>query len=61
MTLLRLAALAAALALPFGAPPPAHAQTPAPLAAEAPLPAFPGAGGWAAQTRARRRPRRGSP
>ena len=33
MTLLRLAALAAALALPFGAPPPAHAQTPAPMAA----------------------------
>ena len=50
MTLLRLAALAAALALPFGAPPPAHAQTPAPMAAEAPLPAFPGALGWAAQT-----------
>ena len=50
MTLLRLAALAAALALPFSAAPPAHAQTPAPMAAEAPLPAFPGALGWAAQT-----------
>jgi len=50
MTLLRLAALVAALILPASLASPAAAQQPAPIAAEAPLPAFPGALGWAAQT-----------
>lgn len=50
MTLLRLAALAAALTLPAGLLSPAVAQGPAATVAEAPLPAFPGALGWAAQT-----------
>jgi hypothetical protein len=50
MTLLRLAALAAALILPAGLLSPAAAQAPAAVVAEAPLPAFPGALGWAAQT-----------
>ena len=50
MTLLRLAALAAALILPAGLLSPAAAQEPAAAVAEAPLPAFPGALGWAAQT-----------
>lgn len=50
MTLLRLAALAAALILPAGLLSPAVAQAPAATVAEAPLPAFPGALGWAAQT-----------
>jgi pectate lyase len=50
MTLARLAALAAAFLLPVAAPLPALAQTPAPASAEAALPAFPGAQGWAAQT-----------
>jgi hypothetical protein len=51
MTLLRLAALAAALILPVSLAPPAAAQAPAAAsAAEAPLTAFPGALGWAAQT-----------
>lgn len=50
MTLLRLAALAAALILPAGLVSPAAAQAPAAAVAEAPLPAFPGALGWAAQT-----------
>ena len=50
MTLLRLAALAAALTLPAGLLSPAVAQAPAATVAEAPLPAFPGALGWAAQT-----------
>lgn len=50
MTLLRLAALAAALILPAGPASPALAQEVAPVVADAPLPAFPGALGWAAQT-----------
>ncbi len=50
MTLLRLAALAAALILPAGLVSPAAAQEPAAAVAEAPLPAFPGALGWAART-----------
>lgn len=50
MTLLRLAALAAAIILPAGLLSPAAAQEPAAAVAEAPLPAFPGALGWAAQT-----------
>ena len=50
MTLLRLAALAAAFILPAGLASPIAAQAPAPVVAEAPLPAFPGALGWAAQT-----------
>jgi hypothetical protein len=50
MTLLRFAALVAALALPGSLASPAPAQTPAPAVAEAPLPAFPGAVGWAAET-----------
>jgi len=50
MTLLRLAALAAALALPSALVSPAMAQTPALAAAETPLTAFPGALGWASQT-----------
>ena len=50
MTLLRFAALAAALVLPAALASPAPAQTPAPVVAEAPLPAFPGALGWASQT-----------
>ena len=50
MTLLRFAALAAALILPVTLASPAPAQTPTPAAAEAALPAFPGAVGWAAQT-----------
>ncbi|WP_439476865.1 pectate lyase family protein [Brevundimonas sp.] len=50
MTLLRLAALAAALVLPAALAMPTFAQTPAPVAADALLPAFPGALGWAAQT-----------
>ncbi len=50
MTLLRLAALAAALVLPAGLWSPVAAQSPAPIAAEAPLTAFPGALGWAART-----------
>jgi hypothetical protein len=50
MTLLRLAAFAAVLALPSGLSSPAVAQTPSPAVAEAALPAFPGALGWAAQT-----------
>lgn len=50
MTLLRFAALAAALVLPAALASPAPAQTPAPVAVEAPLPAFPGALGWASQT-----------
>lgn len=50
MTPARLAAFAAALALPMSLPLQATAQTPAPAAAEANLPAFPGAQGWAAKT-----------
>ncbi|MDZ4111049.1 MAG: pectate lyase [Brevundimonas sp.] len=50
MTLLRLAAFAAALVLPPAFASPSTAQAPAPIAAEAPLPAFPGALGWASQT-----------
>ena len=50
MTLLRFAALAAALVLPAALASPAPAQTPAPVVAEAQLPAFPGALGWASQT-----------
>ena len=50
MTLLRFAALAATLVIPMAPASPAPAQTPAPVVAEAALPAFPGALGWAAQT-----------
>jgi len=50
MTFARFAALAAALSLPLVAPLPSLAQAPAVTAVEAPLPAFPGALGWAAQT-----------
>ncbi|NJC41675.1 pectate lyase [Brevundimonas alba] len=50
MTLARIAAVAAALALPLAFPMVGVAQTPAPAAAEAGLPAFPGAQGWAART-----------
>ena len=51
MTLARPAALAAALFALLAAPAPLFAQTvAAPAAAEADLPAFPGALGWAAQT-----------
>jgi len=50
MTLARIAAVAAALVLPLTAPAAAVAQTAPPASAEAALPAFPGALGWAAQT-----------
>ena len=50
MTLLRFAALAAALVFPTALASPAPAQTPAPAVAETALPAFPGALGWASQT-----------
>lgn len=50
MTLARIAAVAAALVLPWTAPAAAIAQTPAPAVAEANLPAFPGALGWASRT-----------
>lgn len=50
MTVLRLAAILAALVLPAALAAPANAQTPAQAQAEAALPAFPGALGWAAQT-----------
>ncbi|RZJ39791.1 MAG: pectate lyase, partial [Brevundimonas sp.] len=50
MTFARLAALAAALLLPIATPVPSRAQTPVAAAAEAALPAFPGALGWAART-----------
>jgi hypothetical protein len=49
MTLARIAAFAAALLVPLPASV-AVAQTPAPAVADAPLPAFPGALGWAAKT-----------
>ncbi len=48
MRIARLAVLAAALALPLAAP--ASAQAPVAASAEAALPAFPGALGWASQT-----------
>lgn len=51
MSLVRLAALAAALVIPVAAPAASAAQTAAPApAAEAVLPAFPGALGWASRT-----------
>lgn len=50
MTLARIAAVAAALALPLTAPAASVAQTPAPASAQAALPAFPGALGWASRT-----------
>jgi hypothetical protein len=50
MTFARLAALTALLLLPMAAPSAVLAQSPAPVPAEAALPAFPGALGWAAQT-----------
>lgn len=50
MTLARLAALAAAFLLPMAVPSAGLAQSPATAPAEAALPAFPGALGWAAQT-----------
>ena len=50
MTLARIAAVAAALVLPLTAPAVAGAQTPPPALAEASLPAFPGALGWASRT-----------
>ncbi|MFN3930155.1 MAG: polysaccharide lyase family 1 protein [Brevundimonas sp.] len=50
MTLARIAAVAAALVLPLTAPSIAAAQTAAPAATEAALPAFPGALGWASRT-----------
>ena len=50
MTLARLAALAAAFLLPVTAPSAGLAQSPASAPAEAALPAFPGALGWAART-----------
>lgn len=50
MTLARIAAVAAALVLPLAASAATHAQTPAPAQAEASLPAFPGALGWASRT-----------
>ncbi|HZW15762.1 MAG TPA: pectate lyase [Brevundimonas sp.] len=50
MTLARIAALAAALLLPVTAPAVGAAQTPGPAPAEAALPAFPGALGWASRT-----------
>ena len=50
MTLARIAAIAAALVLPIGLPTTGAAQTAAPAAAEAALPAFPGALGWASRT-----------
>ncbi|HEY0104411.1 MAG TPA: pectate lyase, partial [Brevundimonas sp.] len=49
MTLARIAAFAAALLVPLPASV-AMAQTPAPAVAEAALPAFPGALGWASKT-----------
>ncbi|RZJ75181.1 MAG: pectate lyase, partial [Brevundimonas sp.] len=42
--------MAAALLVPLATPAGAAAQTPTPVPAEAALPAFPGAVGWAAQT-----------
>ena len=50
MTLARIAAVAAALALPLTAPAASVAQVPAPASAQASLPAFPGALGWASRT-----------
>ncbi|HZV83380.1 MAG TPA: pectate lyase [Brevundimonas sp.] len=50
MTLARIAAIAAALLCPLAAPAAATAQTAAPAVAEAGLPAFPGALGWASKT-----------
>jgi hypothetical protein len=50
MTHARIAAIAAALVLPIGLPATGMAQTAAPAAAEAALPAFPGALGWASRT-----------
>ena len=50
MTLARLAALAAAFLLPVTAPSAGLAQSPTSTPAEAALPAFPGALGWAART-----------
>jgi hypothetical protein len=50
MTLARIAALAAALVLPISVPAIGAAQTAAPPSAEAALPAFPGALGWASRT-----------
>ncbi|HST92917.1 MAG TPA: pectate lyase [Brevundimonas sp.] len=50
MTLARIAAFAAALLFPLAVPALALGQTPAPAVAEAGLPAFPGALGWASKT-----------
>ena len=50
MTLARLAVVAAVFLLPIATPLPTLAQSAAPTPAEAALPAFPGALGWAAQT-----------
>ena len=50
MTLARIAVVAAALVLPWPGPAAGAAQTPSPASAEAALPAFPGALGWASRT-----------